>query len=94
MPEKQTTPPSLECEAIQDSNSTLPTARTPDVPFSGQFLDKSPAAAAARAAYIKALFGGVMALCVLIFSVCSIYWGAVWQTPHHPVHGWIVVRCL
>ncbi|KAJ7291793.1 hypothetical protein C8J57DRAFT_1458501 [Mycena rebaudengoi] len=86
----QTTRPSLESGTMQDSNSTSPTAPTPDVPFSGQFLDKSPAAAAARAAYIKALFGGVMALCVLIFGVCSIYWGAVWQTPHHPVHGWIV----
>ncbi|KAJ7167927.1 hypothetical protein C8R46DRAFT_951059 [Mycena filopes] len=59
-------------------------------PFSAQFLDKSPEASAARAAYLKALFVGTLASSVLIFTAFSIYWGAVWKTPHHPVSGWIV----
>lgn len=61
-------------------------------PFSMQFLDKSPAAAAARVIYFKTLFGGVMGLSIVIFAVCSIYWGSVWSSPHHTLPGWIVVR--
>ncbi|KAJ7347373.1 hypothetical protein DFH08DRAFT_159896 [Mycena albidolilacea] len=59
-------------------------------PFSGQFLDKSPQAAAARAIYLKTVFGGVGALAVVIFAVFSIYWGSLWSTPHHTLPGWIV----
>jgi hypothetical protein len=61
------------------------------VPFSGQFLDKTPEAAAARAIYLKTVFGGVGALVVVIFAVFSIYWGSVWSAPHHSLPGWIVV---
>ncbi|KAJ7319411.1 hypothetical protein DFH08DRAFT_713771 [Mycena albidolilacea] len=60
------------------------------VPFSAQFLDKTPEAAAARAIYLKTVFGGVGALVVVIFAVFSIYWGSVWSTPHHSLPGWIV----
>ncbi|KAJ7804958.1 hypothetical protein B0H14DRAFT_3773198 [Mycena olivaceomarginata] len=49
-------------------------------------------AAAARAIYLKTVFGGVGALVVVIFAVFSIYWGSVWSTPHHSLPGWIVVR--
>ncbi|KAJ6537664.1 hypothetical protein B0H19DRAFT_372573 [Mycena capillaripes] len=59
-------------------------------PFSAQFLDKSPEASAARAIYLKIVFGGVAALAVVIFAVFSIYWGSVWSTPHHTLPGWIV----
>ncbi|KAJ7060809.1 hypothetical protein C8F01DRAFT_1253287 [Mycena amicta] len=58
--------------------------------FNARFLDKTPAAAAARAVYFKTVFGGVTALCVAIFAIFSIYWGSVWSSPHHPLHGWIV----
>ncbi|KAF8181216.1 hypothetical protein K438DRAFT_1976312 [Mycena galopus ATCC 62051] len=58
-------------------------------PFSAQFLDKTPEAAA-RAIYLKTLVWGVGALAVAIFAVLSIYWGSVWQTPHHTLPGWIV----
>ncbi|KAF7341151.1 DUF3533 domain-containing protein [Mycena venus] len=60
------------------------------VPFSTQFLDKTPEAGAARAIYLKTLVGGVGALAVVIFAVFSIYWGSVWSTPHHTLPGWIV----
>ncbi|KAJ7453002.1 hypothetical protein B0H11DRAFT_2176500 [Mycena galericulata] len=59
-------------------------------PFSMRFLEKSPAAGAARAIYLKTLFGGVMGLTLVIFGVCSIYWGSVWSSPGHTLPGWIV----
>ncbi|KAJ7739611.1 hypothetical protein B0H16DRAFT_1891055 [Mycena metata] len=71
-----------------ESASRAPTF--PSAAFSGQFLDKSPEASAARATYVKALVGGVTALSVVIFAVFSIYWGSVWSTPHHTLPGWIV----
>ncbi|KAJ7138228.1 hypothetical protein C8R44DRAFT_341919 [Mycena epipterygia] len=73
----------LSEETIQDSYPE-------SVPFSAQFLDKSPEASAARAIYLKTLIGGVTALSVVIFAVFSIYWGSVWSTPHHTLPGWIV----
>ncbi|KAJ7087665.1 hypothetical protein B0H15DRAFT_781298 [Mycena belliarum] len=44
----------------------------------------------ARAVYLKAMVGGITALTIVIFVVFSIYWGSVWQTPHHALPGWIV----
>ncbi|KAJ6539890.1 hypothetical protein DFH09DRAFT_1090201 [Mycena vulgaris] len=58
--------------------------------FSAQFLDKSPETSAARAIYLKTIFGGVTALAIAIFAIFSVYWGSVWRTPHHTLPGWIV----
>ncbi|KAJ7654865.1 hypothetical protein B0H17DRAFT_956677 [Mycena rosella] len=54
------------------------------------FLDKSPAAATARGIYLHTLFGGTMALSIVIFAVFSIYWGSVYTTPARALPGWIV----
>ncbi|KAJ7673380.1 hypothetical protein B0H17DRAFT_1083245 [Mycena rosella] len=59
-------------------------------PFSMNFLDKSPAATTARGIYLHTLFGGTMALSILIFAVFSIYWGSVYTTPARALPGWIV----
>ncbi|KAK6967143.1 DUF3533 domain-containing protein [Favolaschia claudopus] len=59
-------------------------------PFSARFRDKSPQGTAARAIYMKTMLGGIGALIIVIFSCFSIYWGALWQSPHHPLPGWIV----
>jgi hypothetical protein len=84
------TPSSVPSEATV--HEVFPSEATfSPAPFSGQFLDKSPQAAAARAIYLKTVFGGVGALAVVIFAVFSIYWGSLWSTPHHTLPGWIVV---
>ncbi|THV04749.1 hypothetical protein K435DRAFT_714295 [Dendrothele bispora CBS 962.96] len=44
----------------------------------------------ARKIYFKVLFGGSLALVVVMFAVFSIYWGALWKTPAHNLHGWVV----
>jgi predicted ABC-type exoprotein transport system permease subunit len=58
-----------------------------------QFLDKSPAGGEMRAAYLKTMFGGTLALSIVIFAIFSIYWGSLWKTPLYALPGWIVVRC-
>ncbi|KAJ6537651.1 hypothetical protein B0H19DRAFT_961885 [Mycena capillaripes] len=73
---------------VYPASASLATIAPP--PFSAQFLDKSLEASAARATYLKIVFGGVAALAVVIFAVFSIYWGSVWSTPHHTLPGWIV----
>ncbi|KAJ7901270.1 hypothetical protein B0H13DRAFT_2028515 [Mycena leptocephala] len=60
------------------------------VPFSMQFLDKSPAGGEMRAAYLKTMFGGTLALSIVIFAIFSIYWGSLWKTPLYALPGWIV----
>ncbi|KAF7310322.1 DUF3533 domain-containing protein [Mycena indigotica] len=85
-------------EAVQagehDSVSHATTAVVDDEPaprpFSGRFRDKTPAAAEARKVYIRTVFGGMFAICLVIFVVFSIYWGSVWRTPRHPLLGWVV----
>ncbi|KAJ7137580.1 hypothetical protein C8R43DRAFT_1072257 [Mycena crocata] len=61
-----------------------------EAPSRLNFLDKSPAGSAARGIYMKTMFGGILALCVVIFTAFSIYWGALWKSPHHTLPGWIV----
>ncbi|KAJ7737933.1 hypothetical protein B0H16DRAFT_1730100 [Mycena metata] len=50
-------------------------------PFSMQFLDNSPVGGEMRAAYLKTMFGGTLALSIVIFAIFSIYWGSLWKTP-------------
>ncbi|KAJ3809871.1 hypothetical protein F5876DRAFT_89230 [Lentinula aff. lateritia] len=44
----------------------------------------------ARSIYFKTLIGGTVALTVAMFAIFSIYWGALWKSPGHPLQGWIV----
>ncbi|KDR66503.1 hypothetical protein GALMADRAFT_80808 [Galerina marginata CBS 339.88] len=54
------------------------------------FSDKSRPAAAARAVYLKIFLGGSFAMVLTIFSVFSIFWGALWKIPSHTLPGWVV----
>ncbi|KAK7038028.1 DUF3533 domain-containing protein [Favolaschia claudopus] len=90
LPSRVASPTPSEATTAHDiSSSSSPSAFSP-VPFSAQFLDKSPQAAAARAIYLKTVIGGVVAISIAIFAVFSIYWGSLWSTPHHALPGWIV----
>ncbi|KAJ7275932.1 hypothetical protein C8J57DRAFT_1177506 [Mycena rebaudengoi] len=90
MTEKLTRRPSAVSDQTAKDQALVASPFTRDTPFSAQFFDKSPAAAASRAIYFKTLGGGVAALSILIFAVCSIYWGSLWKSPGHPLPGWIV----
>ncbi|KAJ7613506.1 hypothetical protein FB45DRAFT_981788 [Roridomyces roridus] len=54
------------------------------------FFDKTPSAAISRTIYFKVLIGAVLGFTLVIFCICSIYWGAMWTTPTHTLPGWIV----
>ncbi|TFK37433.1 hypothetical protein BDQ12DRAFT_685318 [Crucibulum laeve] len=69
----------------RDSSATLSTK-----PFSHSIFDRHAGIAAARATYLKMLFGGAFMVIILIFTVFSIYWGSLWKTPAHNLPGWIV----
>jgi hypothetical protein len=53
---------------------------------------ESPKAKAARTIYIKIILGGSLLIIVSIFTVFSIYWGALWDTTNHVhnIEGWAV----
>ncbi|ESK88543.1 response to drug-related protein [Moniliophthora roreri MCA 2997] len=57
-------------------------------PFSASFTDRN--LAVARMIYLRVLIGGTIAITVAMFSIFSIYWGALWKSPAHSLHGWIV----
>ncbi|KAJ7594076.1 hypothetical protein C8J56DRAFT_1002071 [Mycena floridula] len=57
-------------------------------PFSAQFTDKH--LKASRKIYFQTLCGGSFALSLCIFSIFSIYWGALWKTPAHNMLGYVV----
>lgn len=56
--------------------------------FSNEFTDKE--LAVQRKAYIKSLIVGCVSVVVLMFTVFSIYWGALWKIPDHKLPGWVV----
>ncbi|KDQ49509.1 hypothetical protein JAAARDRAFT_42827 [Jaapia argillacea MUCL 33604] len=61
-------------------------------PFSHGFFDKDPETSRARANYLKALIGGVLATSLIIWAALPIYWGALWKPINgaHNMNGWIV----
>lgn len=56
--------------------------------FTSNFTDGS--IAAERVAFIKILFGGCLGMVLVIFGIFSIYWGALWKVPDHPLPGWVI----
>ncbi|TFK64732.1 hypothetical protein BDN72DRAFT_801842, partial [Pluteus cervinus] len=54
------------------------------------FRSTGPQMQPARAVYLKTFFGGCLLIAITIFAVFPIYWGALWETPAHPLRGWIV----
>lgn len=76
---------------LRPSNSnSSEKASTP--PFSNWFLDKNKTMNAARGNYIKIYFGGSFFIVLAIFSMFSIFWGALWRAPTRHLPGWVVVR--
>lgn len=58
-------------------------------PYSARFTD--PRLAAARKVYLRTMLGGVSMMVVLvILCYFSIYWGALYKVPAHPLSGWVV----
>ncbi|KJA16085.1 hypothetical protein HYPSUDRAFT_71604 [Hypholoma sublateritium FD-334 SS-4] len=49
-----------------------------------------PEVSRARMIYLKTYVSGLSLVIVTIFVVFSIYWGALWKVPAHPLKGWIV----
>jgi len=63
----------------------------PKATFSKTFMDREdPEVSLARSIYLKAYLSGVGMVVLSIFIVFSIYWGALWKVPVHPLQGWIV----
>jgi hypothetical protein len=71
----------------------IETARPPPPWFTESYFSNEPATAAARKVYHSILGLNIGILVLVIFSVLSIYWGALWQTPAHVhnLNGWVVV---
>ncbi|RDB27751.1 Nitrosoguanidine resistance protein SNG1 [Hypsizygus marmoreus] len=59
-----------------------------EVLFSRNFSDKSNAVS--RAIYLKKLIGGCFFIVIAIFTVFSIYWGALWKSPVRNIQGWVI----
>jgi hypothetical protein len=55
-----------------------------------------PEAARARKIYMSTIMGGTMMIIFIIFTIFSIYWGALYKTPSntHKLVGWVVVSVL
>ncbi|KAK0460213.1 uncharacterized protein EV420DRAFT_1268217 [Desarmillaria tabescens] len=43
-----------------------------------------------RSMYLKVVGVGVVSMIILMFSVFSIYWGALWKIPERSLEGWVV----
>ncbi|KAF8886305.1 hypothetical protein BD779DRAFT_1530650 [Infundibulicybe gibba] len=50
---------------------------SPPKPFSARHLPEN-------------IFEGTLMVCITIFTVLPIYWGALWKTPAHNLSGWVV----
>jgi hypothetical protein len=62
--------------------------------FSRQFLDRGEKISNARKIYVKILIQRTCLIVGVIFSIFSIYWGALWKLPARSLEGWIVVCYL
>ncbi|KAF9036964.1 hypothetical protein BDZ89DRAFT_1061652 [Hymenopellis radicata] len=43
-----------------------------------------------RKQFLQIFVSACLAMIVVMFAVFSIYWGALWKLPAHPLRGWIV----
>ena len=58
------------------------------------FFDKSKEATIARKIYFKIFLSGSFLTISLIFGIFSLFWGALWKIPAHPLSGIVVVSYL
>jgi hypothetical protein len=95
-------PPHPMSTEKQDSRISVAQAGSPSLPspppgpsnerpFSRQFLDRGEKISNARKIYIKILIQRTCLIVGVIFSIFSIYWGALWKLPARSLEGWIVV---
>jgi hypothetical protein len=92
-------PVQLSSQVGDDSDLTsahLKAAKPPLPWFTESYFSKDPATIAARKVYILILASRGVLIILLVLSVLSIYWGALWQTPRHVhnLHGWVVVSLV
>ncbi|KAJ3783309.1 hypothetical protein GGU10DRAFT_317086 [Lentinula aff. detonsa] len=81
--------PTATSARITSNTMNSQTRSHPQIPpFSASFTDRN--LKVARSIYFKTLIGGTVALTVAMFAIFSIYWGALWKSPEHPLNGWIV----
>lgn len=59
-------------------------------PHMSQFTDNSDHIKLGRKVYLRVFGGGSFAVIVAMFSLFSIYWGALWKTPARNLDGWLV----
>ncbi|KJA21332.1 hypothetical protein HYPSUDRAFT_743132 [Hypholoma sublateritium FD-334 SS-4] len=59
-------------------------------PFSQNVWGSGQQLARARTLYFKTVIPGVFLVTFIIFAIFSIFWGALWKVPAHPLDGWIV----
>jgi hypothetical protein len=61
-------------------------------PFSKGFFDKDPITSKARADYLKIVVASTLFVTIAIWTVLSIYWGALWKSVEltHHLDGWVV----
>lgn len=74
------------------SNSIVESKRGNGRPNEWSFFSSSPEAQRGRKIYLATVVGGTVTILLIIFSVFSIYWGALWKTNTHAhkMVGWVV----
>ncbi|KIM40132.1 hypothetical protein M413DRAFT_171492 [Hebeloma cylindrosporum] len=77
-------------QAGSTSSPSPPPGPSNEKRFSTQFLDSGEKISNARKIYIKILIQRTCLIIVAIFSIFSIYWGALWKLPARSLEGWIV----
>ncbi|KAJ7200309.1 hypothetical protein GGX14DRAFT_524825 [Mycena pura] len=90
MPDSEKLARTVSDTTSERTEGSTAAADAPAAPPEMCCMDKTAAATAARAIYIKSIARGVVLLALVIFGVLSIYWGSVWSTPAHTLPAWVV----
>lgn len=82
---------STDSSPLQKHTAARPPSSLPW--FTESYFSSEPATAAARKTYILIIASKGFLIILLLLSVLSIYWGALWQTPAHThnLNNWVVV---
>ncbi|KAF9030840.1 hypothetical protein BDZ89DRAFT_646755 [Hymenopellis radicata] len=76
--------------AHTEDKPVSPTPSSSRVRVGSPLYSDSFRAAPGRVLYIRTLCAGCFAIALIIFGVFSIYWGALWQVPAHPLSGLVI----
>lgn len=58
--------------------------------YTSHFMDRTETMRESRSMYLKVIGVGVVAMIIVMFSIFSIYWGALWKIPERSLEGWVV----